>query len=186
MAITNWMAGASVLLHHAGTGFGFITVGLLCVAGLLLSCLSFSGTWLVVLATLVAAFLTGPEFPGWLTVSFFIFISILVEAADSVAGVWGVTGRGGSAWAGLAAFIGGLVGLAGGSIIPIPILGNLIGMMLGSFFLVYVVERHRLQKHDPAVHIAMGAVLARIAIVLLKVCATLGMIVLLGLGLLVK
>ena len=186
MAITNLMAGASPLLHQAGSGLGFIAVGLLCAAGLLLSCLSLSGTWLVILATLVAAFLTGPDFPGWFTVAFFIVISILVEVADSAAGSWGVTRRGGSGWAGLAAFIGGLVGLVGGSIIPIPILGNLIGMMLGSFFLVYLVERHRLQKHDPAVHIAMGAVLARIAIVLLKVCATLGMIVLLGLGLLVK
>ena len=186
MAITNLIAGVPALLHHAGSGFGFIVVALLCAAGLLLSCLSFSGTWLVVLATLIAAFLTGPGFPGWLTIAFFLVVSILVEVADSAAGVWGVTRRGGSGWAGLAAFVGGLVGLAGGSIIPIPILGNLIGMMLGSFFLVYVVERHRLQKHDPAVHIAMGAVLARIVIVLLKVCATLGMIALLGLGLLIK
>ena len=186
MAITNLMAGASILLHQAGNGFGFIAVGLLCAAGLLLSCLSLSGTWLVTLATLIAAFLTGPEFPGWFTIAFFVFVSTLVEVADSVAGVWGVTKRGGSGWAGLAAFVGGLVGLVGGSIIPIPILGNLIGMMLGSFSLVYFVERHRLQKHDPAVHIAMGAVIARITIVLLKVCATLGMIVLLGLGLLVK
>ena len=44
--------------------------------------------------------------------------------------------------------------------------------MLGNFALVYVTERRRLKKNAPAVHIARGAVLAGISVLLLKVLAT--------------
>ena len=43
---------AASILHTAGLSAGYVAVALLCVAGALLSCLTFSGTWLVVLATI--------------------------------------------------------------------------------------------------------------------------------------
>ena len=48
-------------------------------------------------------------------------------------------------------------------------------LIVVSFVLVYAVERHRLKEASKAAHIAMGAVVSRVAVILLKVGATLGM-----------
>ncbi len=172
------------LLQHLGLAFGWLGVAALGLAGLGLSCLSLSGTWLVVLGTVLAAFLSGAGFPGWGTVLGFIVLAGLVEVGEFFSSVWGVKKRGGSNWAGFAALAGGILGLFLGAFIPIPLVGSLIGMMLGSFSLVYLVEKQRLKKDAPAVHIAFGAVVARVLVVLLKVGATLGMLAFLGFGLL--
>jgi uncharacterized protein len=171
-----------LLAGKAGIGLGFVFVCLLCVAGILLSCLSISGTWVVAGATILAAVLSGPEFPGWGLVVLFLLLSAGVEVLESVAGVWGVKKRGGSNWAGFAALVGGLLGLFLGAAIPIPIVGSLLGMMAGSFGLVFLVERQRLKKDSHAAHIAFGAVMARVLVVLVKVGVTLGMIAWLIIG----
>ena len=166
----------------AGHAAGFFAVAVLCFAGLVLSALTFSGTWLVLGATLLAAWLRGPKFPGVATLVLFVLLCIAIDVAEWLAGAWGVQRRGGSKLAGFAAMLGGLAGLFLGAFIPIPIVGPLIGMFAGSFSLAYLVERNRLKKHDPALHIATGAVLARIAILLVKITATLAMIAILFIG----
>ena len=166
----------------AGHAAGFFAVALLCLAGIILSALTFSGTWLVLGATILAAWLRGPKFPGIATIVIFILLCIAIDAAEWLASAWGVQKRGGSKLAGLAAMLGGFIGLLLGNLIPIFIIGPLLGMFAGSFGLAYLVERNRLKKHDPALHIATGAVLARIAILLVKVTATLGMIAALFIG----
>jgi len=169
--------------QNVGSGFAYLVVWVLCGAGVVLSCLSISGTWLVVLAAALAAILSGPAFPGWWTVILFALLSAGCEAFESVAGVWGVTRRGGSGWAGFAAVVGGLLGMIlGGVVIPIPVLGSLVGMLAGSFALAYVAERHRLKRADHAAHIARGAVVARIMVMLVKLGATLAMILWLAIG----
>lgn len=162
---------------------GFLFVGMLCLVGLLLSCLSISGTWLVVGATGVSALLTGPgRFPGLGTLLFFIYLAVLVEVVEYVAGFWGVKSRGGSGWAGFAAVAGGMIGLLIGSAIPVPVFGGLLGVVLGSFGLVYAVEYFRQRKSLAAAHIAFGAVIARFLVLPMKVAVTLGMIAWLAAG----
>lgn len=165
---------------------GYTLVALLCTAGALLSCLSISGTWLVVLATIVAAFLSGTGFPGFWTPVTMAAVAALVEIAEFLASSWGIQKRGGSGWAGLAALAGGIAGLFLGTFIPIPLVGNLIGMLGGSFACAYAVERHRLEHHGQATHIAFGAVIARLLILLLKIGVTLGMIGWLVIGLVTR
>lgn len=172
---------AASMSATAGSLAGYLAVALLCAAGVIVSALTFSGTWLVLLATLLAAWLSGPEFPGWITVAVFALLCAAIEVVEVLAGLWGVQKRGGSKLAGFAALAGGLLGMFVGSFIPVPVLGTLAGMFAGSFGLAYYVERRRL-SHDQAAHIATGAVLARIAVLLLKVTATLGMIAALYIG----
>jgi uncharacterized protein YqgC (DUF456 family) len=62
-----------------------------------------------------------------------------------------------------------------GSLIPVPLVGSLSGMLVGSFVCVYAVERRRLPEGGAA-GIAWGTVIARVAVLLLKVTVTLGMI----------
>ena len=178
IALINW----SDLFQNAGLATGYILVGLLCLAGLILSCLTISGTWLVLLATILAAFLGGPHFPGWITIVLFLVLAIFVEIVEWLAGLWGVQKRGGSKLAGFAAIVGGILGLFLGTLIPIPILGSLFGMFAGSFALAYAVEHHRLKVSSQALHIAWGTVIARILVLLLKVVITLSMIAYLAIG----
>ena len=170
------------IAKDAGLVSGWIAVALLCLGGVALSCLTLSGTWLVVAATGLAAWLGGTAFPGWVTIVVFILLALAVEAFEWLAGLWGVQRRGGSAAAGWAAMGGGLLGMVAGS--ALTFLGGLVGMILGSFLAAYAVERRRLQSHDPALHIAMGTVIARILVLLIKVGATLTMIGILAFGLL--
>ncbi len=161
------------LFHIAGSWLAYLLIIALCIGGIILSCLSISGTWLVLIATIIAALLHHFTLPGWLTIIVFIIVSILVELMEAFAGSWGVTKRGGSNLAGFMAFIGAMLGMIIGAFIPIPIFGSLFGMIAGSFLLVFLVEHKRLQSKKQAGSIATGAVIARIIVIIIKVLVTL-------------
>ncbi len=164
--------------------FGIYSLtGLLCLAGIVLSCLSLSGTWLVLAATGLVAWVRWPEFPGIGTLVVFLILCIGVEIAEAMAAAWGVQKRGGSKATGWAALGGGFLGMIlGGFIIPVPVFGNLLGMLLGSFGCAFWVEHARMNKADHAAHVATGAVLARLGVIFLKVAVTLAMIFALAIG----
>jgi len=173
------------ILHYLQPVLGgivYIVMALLCVAAILLSCVTLSGTWLVLLSAIVALLLPDKAFPGIWTIICFALVAVGVEAAEAIAGAWGVRKRGGSRTAAILAVIGALIGLVLGSFIPVPILGNLIGMIGVSFVLVYAVEKKRLQKTGQAAHVAWGTVLGRVFVLLMKVVTTLGMITYLWYG----
>jgi len=165
---------------------GMGLVWILCLAGVLVSCLGISGTWFVVVGALLAAWIRPDPFPGFWTLAVFVVLSGLVELAEALAGLWGVRKRGGSKLAGFMAVLGGLVGLFLGSLIPIPIVGSLLGMVVGSFGLVFAVEAYRLKHTQKAARIARGAVLAHVLVILLKVLMTLGLAAWLLIGLAVR
>ena len=178
------MSGIGPMLLHglsvAGVGLAWTACAVLCLAGLALAVFSISGTWLVC----GAALLTGPDqFPGWPTLVEFFAVCAAVNVIEWFAASWGVRRRGGSAAAGRLALLGSLGGAILGGMV-VPILGSLVGMMVGSFALVYWIEKRRQQKTDRAAHIAAGAVLAGMSVLLLKVVATAGLVLWLAAGLL--
>ena len=178
--------GATLLqwMSVAGVFLAWTACALLCLGGLILAVFSISGTWLVLGAAIGAAFLTGPgEFPGGPALLAFGAVCAAVDVIEWFAAAWGVRRRGGSAAAGWMALLGSLAGAILGGMV-VPVLGSLVGMMLGSFALVYVTERRRLKRNAPAAHIARGAVLAGISVLLLKVVATASLVLWLALGLL--
>jgi uncharacterized protein YqgC (DUF456 family) len=160
--------------------------GLLCLAGFILSCLSLSGTWVVLAVTGLVAWQRWPEFPGVGTLVVFLLVCIGVEVVEAFAGTWGVQKRGGSKEAGLGALVGGFLGMILGGFIPVPVIGNLIGMIAGSFGLAFLVEHSKMKKADHAAHVATGAVLARLAVIFLKVGITIAMTLTLAIGLVVS
>jgi uncharacterized protein YqgC (DUF456 family) len=171
---------------NIGTSLLYLLIAVLCLSGLILSCLCISGTWLVSLAALLTFFLKGDSFAGWICVGFFLAVSAIIEALEFISSSLGVARKGGSKLAGFMAFIGGIIGAILGSFIPIPIVGPLLGMFLLSFLLVYAVEYNRVRKHAMAADIATGTILARAAIILLKVTATLGMTLYLWVSIIAK
>ncbi|MFA7256509.1 MAG: DUF456 domain-containing protein [Kiritimatiellales bacterium] len=158
-----------------------ILTALLCLIGLLLSTLAFSGTWMVLLAALITKISIG--FPNIGTLVIFAGLCIATEGFEALAGFLGVQKRGGSRLAGLAALIGGLVGTGIGTGI-FPILGTFAGMILGSFGAAFLTEWLRLKHHGQAAHIAWGTIWARLAVLFLKTALTLGMSIWLLAGLL--
>lgn len=168
--------------QHAGLWLAWALVVLLGAAGVLVSCLGISGTWMLVGAAAIAAPLTGPDFPGWGLVVVFAVMAAAVDGVEWFASHWGVRRRGGSRLAGLAAMVGGLLGLFAGSFV-FPVIGSVIGMMAGSFALAYAVERRRLQAGHAA-HIATGAVVACVLVLMLKVVVSLTMAAWLAVGIL--
>lgn len=163
------------VFSQAGWWAGHGVAALLCLAGIFISLLSFTGAWLVCLAAGLCLWVRPDDTPGWWTVAAFLAISALLEAFDFFAGHLGVTRRGGSAAAGWAALAGGLLGMLAGSILPLPLIGSLFGMMGGSFAFAFWVERRRLEHGGEAARIARGAVYARLAVMFLKTVAALGM-----------
>ncbi|MBN2162335.1 MAG: DUF456 domain-containing protein [Pontiellaceae bacterium] len=163
--------------------FGILSLAaLLCFLGFILSCLSLSGTWSVLAATALVAWQRWPDFPGIPTLIVFLLLCIGVEVLEAMAASWGVQKRGGSRVAGWAALGGGFLGMILGGFIPVPIIGNLIGMILGSFGCAFLVEHARLKKAEHAAHIATGAVLARLAVIFLKLGVTVLMTFVLAIG----
>ena len=163
-----------------------LALALALAAGLLAGCGSASSAAAPAASAAGAAALTGPDqFPGWPALLGMFAVCAAVDLAEWFAASWGVRRRGGSAAAGWMALLGSLGGMVLGSLwIPVPLVGGLLGMMAGSFGLVYWTERRRLQKSAPAANIAAGAVLAGMSMLLLKVVATSALILWLAAGLL--
>jgi uncharacterized protein YqgC (DUF456 family) len=168
-----------------GTFGIYLLAGLLCLLGFVLSCLSLSGTWLVLAASGLVAWLRWPGFPGLGTLAVFLLLCIGVEAAEALAAAWGVQKRGGSRAAGWAALGGGFAGMLLGTAIPVPVIGSLIGMLAGSFACAYAVEHARMKKADHAAHVATGAVIARLGIIFIKIAVVLIMTLVLALGIVI-
>ena len=167
--------------QSTGAFFAYAFAALICLGGLVMSCLSLSGTWLVLAATGLLSWLRWPDFPGIGTLVVFLLLCIGVEILEAVAGAWGIQRRGGSKAAGWAALFGGLLGMVLGGMV-VPVIGNLLGMLLGSFGLAFWAEHARIKKANHAAHVAFGAVVARLGVIFLKVGITLAMITTLVIG----
>ena len=99
-----------------------------------------------------------------------------------MAASWGVAKRGGGKASVWWAFWGSLAGaVVGGMVVPVPLVGSLLGMAVGSFVPVYAAERRRLQGN--AGYVARGAVWATLAAWGVKVGTTAALIAWLAAGL---
>jgi len=118
-----------------------ITWALLLVAvlvlGWLLNLISLPGNWINVGATVLYALLvpsSGRLGIGWFVIIMILGLAILGEVIEFTAGAAGAKKAGGSrrgAWLALAGGVAGaLVGVFAGGLIPIPIVGSMIGALL--------------------------------------------------------
>lgn len=109
---------------------------------LFLTALGLPGNWLMVLGTALVAWWQ-PEpamFSHWTLVAIFL-LALFGEAAELLAGAFGAR-RGGATWRGGAGAIAGgiLGGLVGTAMIPVPVLGTLLGAGAGAFVGAVLME----------------------------------------------
>jgi uncharacterized protein YqgC (DUF456 family) len=104
------------------------------VCGLVLNLLTLPGNWLMLAGVALYAWATHFVHVGlWSLVVLFV-LAVAAEVLELAAAGAGAKKAGGSRWGSLGALIGGILGgifLTG--LIPIPVLGTLVGILLGTF-----------------------------------------------------
>lgn len=149
---------------------------LVCLGGLVLLIVGLPGTWLIVVAAAVFAWISGGSAIPWSAVVIFILLSAGAEVFEAVVGAWGARKYGGSRWAMAGAVVGGIAGailLAG---FP-PVIGSIIGAFAGSFGGAFLLEYAANRDFRKARSTGKGAFYARIVAVVTKVALAIAMIV---------
>ena len=147
----------------------YIVLGVLALAGLVLTVLDFPGIWLIYLATLILAIVDGFENITVLFLIILFFVSLLSTFIDNIVIALGAKKMGGSKWGMLGAVIGGIVGLMVGSL-PGFFLGPLIGATL--FELVFA---HK--DLNESFKAGIGSLIGLFFSILLKLVVNVGIIV---------
>jgi len=100
---------------------------------LLLVLFGLPGNWLMVLSTCLFAWWQWDQgvFSGWTLIAI-TALALLGELIEFLAGMVGARGSGASWWASVAAVVGAVLGAVFGTfVIPIPLLGTVIGASVG-------------------------------------------------------
>jgi uncharacterized protein YqgC (DUF456 family) len=141
--------------------------------GLFLIVLGLPGTWFMVLATALFAWLGQKE--GMISVPTLVVLAGLALAGEVVefaAGAAGSRGAGGS-WRGSAGALGGGIagGILGTFLIPIPVLGSILGACLGAFAGALLGEMSGGKRLEPAIRVGRGAFVGRLLGTVYKLAA---------------
>jgi uncharacterized protein YqgC (DUF456 family) len=108
------------------------------------------GTILLWLIAVISAYLEGFERIPIISVGIITILMILGATNELWMPLLGIRAPGGSCWSSLGAFIGGLLGTF---FIPIPIIGTLVGYVLGAL----LFELARLRELRRAIHAGRSA-----------------------------
>src|SRR6266700_6943875 len=138
-----------------------LALSLLFLAGLALIALGLPGLWVMVLAVMGYAWIT-----GFHAVGVGIMITVLVlagigEGLEAWLGFGLARRYGGSKRAGWGALLGGLVGAGVG--VPVPVIGSVIGGLVGSFAGAIAFEYSNTRHAGTALRAGWGALLGRVA-----------------------
>lgn len=137
------------------------------LVGLVLVPFGLPGLWLMVLALIGYAALTGFERVGVLTLAVVVLIAVAGEVLEAFVGFGMAKKFGGSSRAGWGALVGGLIGAVVGT--PVPVLGNLVGAFLGAFIGAAAFEATRQGEVGKSLVAGWGAVLGKAAASAIKV-----------------
>jgi len=133
------------------------------VVGLVLAAFTLPGLWLMLAAAAGYAFLTHGDYLGVKTLVTLLVLAGGAEVAEFFLGGAGAKQAGASKWGIVGGIVGGILGglfLTG--LIPIPILGTVIGICLGSFAGAFGVEIAMGRPVLQSVQIGYGAAKGRL------------------------
>jgi len=145
----------------------YLLMLLFCFAGLFLVLLTLPGLWLMLASAALYARLTGHL--GFRSLLALLALAMVGELLELVVG--GVTTRR-SGGGGLTIFGAGIGAVLGGiflTFIPIPVIGTLIGVCLGSFLGATLVELLRGKRLGRSLRVGMGAGFGRFGGMVVKI-----------------
>ncbi len=125
------------------------------------------GTFLILGDVITYSWITGFEKIGFKIIIALVFISLLAEIMDFFLGIAGTRRYGSSKTGVVLSIIGGIIG----AILMTPVLlglGAIIGVFLGGFAGAFLGEYLEQRKLKPAMRAGYGALIGRIAGILVK------------------
>jgi uncharacterized protein YqgC (DUF456 family) len=132
------------------------------VVGRVLAAFTLPGLWLMLAAAAGYAFLTGGHYLGEKSLIVLLILALGAEIAEFVLGGAGAKKAGASKWGIVGGILGGILGgLFLTALIPIPVLGTIIGICLGSFAGAFGIELIMGQPVAQSVRIGYGAAKGR-------------------------
>lgn len=158
---------------------GWTLFGIAIIGALLLDVLGLFGNWIILASVAIAGALGGFEhFGGWCLPILF-GLAVLGEVLETVAAGLGATKFGGGRRAAVAALVGCLLGaILGTPLIPIPIVGTILGACAGAFIAAtlheYLMSDKQLQS---AIWVGIGAALGKVAGLFLKTFVGVAMLI---------
>lgn len=158
------------VLHTVLLTLGWSVFGIAILVGLGLDLLGLFGNWIILAAMVIAWIAMGFAHFGWIGIGTMFALAVLGEVLETVAAGFGAKKFGGSKGSMLAA----LTGCLGGAVlftplIPVPLIGTLIGACLGAFIGAALWEylRHEKQPGE-ALWTGLGAALGKVAGLFIK------------------
>jgi uncharacterized protein YqgC (DUF456 family) len=144
-------------------GYYFLLL-LTAVVGLVFTLVTLPGLWLIVGAAAIYAWLTGGVYLGIKTLIVLLLMAAGAEVAELVFGGRGAKKAGGTAWGVAGGLVGAIVGgLVLTPFIPIPVLGTLVGICLGTFLGAFGLELLMGKPVNHSLRIGVGALKGRFA-----------------------
>ncbi len=139
------------------------------IVGLVLAAFTLPGLWLILAGAAMYAALTKGEYLGLDTLILLLVLTVSAEIAELVLGSAGAKKAGASRWGMLGGLAGGILGgLFLTALIPIPILGTVIGICLGSFAGAFIIELGLGQAISQSALIGYGAAKGKFSGILSK------------------
>lgn len=143
------------------TAFYFVVLVLACLAGVLLAVLQFPGTWLILGAAAGYGWHRDWTVFGWKSLLLLGAMAAAGEIVELAAGMWTARRAGASRRATWYALIGGIGGMLLLSV-PIPIIGTVIGGVIGCFGGAAITEISLGNKLSGATRVGTAAAIGRI------------------------
>ena len=113
----------------------FVLLATVLITGLVLNLFGLPGNWLMLLAMVGYTWVTGwQRYVSWVSLVVLLVVAVIGEVVEFVAAGAGAKKAGGTLWGTIGALLGGLVGgFALTGLVPIPIIGTLVGLIVGTF-----------------------------------------------------
>ena len=113
-------------------GLWLVGLILMCLLGAFLTVIHLPGTWLVVAATAAYSWHFDWTRPGWQVLAALVGLAVVAEIVEFLASTISARRAGASRRASWCALLGGIAGMLVFTI-PLPIIGTILGGMLGCF-----------------------------------------------------
>lgn len=141
----------------------YLSLLILQTTGVALTLIGLPGLWLMVGVMALYAWATGfNTYVGWQSMTALLILAAAAEVVETMAGAAGAKKAGGSKRAMLGAVAGGFVGaIVFTPFIPIPIVGTIAGLCIGSFGGAFVTEMAIGKELGQSANIGWGAAKGR-------------------------
>ena len=154
----SWIASIAAVL-------GWIIFGLVIVVALILDLVGLFGNWLILVAVTAAWALSGFDHFGGYTIPVLVGLAIVGEVLETAAAGMGAAKFGGGKGSIVASVVGCIWGaIIATPLIPIPLLGTLLGACGGAFVAATAYELTR-KEHglEGSLRVGTGAALGKVA-----------------------